>query len=109
MHCRQGARRNGSLRCPDGNLWFTEYGTSKIGKITTAGTITQYALPEKSGPKGITAGPDGNLWFTDNGTSKIGKITTTGTITEYALPEKSFPEGIAAGPRRQAVVHQHGD
>ena len=62
---------------PDGNLWFTEYSTSKIGKITTNGAITEFAAPAST--YSITAGPDGNLWFTEtntyNTTPKIGKIT----------------------------------
>ncbi len=29
---------------PDGNLWFTEYGRNKIGRISTAGAITEYGL-----------------------------------------------------------------
>ncbi len=33
---------------PDGNLWFTESGTSKIGKITPAGVITEYPTPTPS-------------------------------------------------------------
>jgi streptogramin lyase len=91
---------------PDGNLWFTgswiSYGPTRdngtIGKITTAGVITEYSLSsEESQPHGIVAGPDGNLWFTDFGTSRIGKITTSGTITEYSLPAGSEPLGIAAG------------
>ncbi|HEY7934346.1 MAG TPA: hypothetical protein VID48_11040, partial [Solirubrobacteraceae bacterium] len=60
---------------PEGNLWFTDVGTSKIGEITTGGAITEYALPKESVPHGIVTGPDGNLWFTDYRTSKIGKIT----------------------------------
>jgi streptogramin lyase len=82
---------------PDGNLWFADRGTSKIGKITTSGTVTEYSLPSGSEPWGITAGSDKNLWFTDNATSKIGRITTSGTITEYSLPGGSRPEGVAAG------------
>jgi RHS repeat-associated protein len=83
----------------DKNLWFTKFNSSesKIGKITTSGTITEYALPVASHPVGITSGPDKNLWFTDEGTNKIGKITTSGTITEYALPEGSRPQGIVTG------------
>jgi RHS repeat-associated protein len=83
----------------DKNLWFTKFNSSesKIGKITTSGTITEYALPATSRPIGITSGPDKNLWFTDEETSKIGKITTSGTITEYALPEKSRPQEITSG------------
>jgi tripartite motif-containing protein 71 len=82
---------------PDGDLWFTDEGTNRIGKSTTAGTITEYVLPAGSKPMGITAGPDGNLWFTDQQSSKIGKITTAGTVTEYAVPS-AWPEDIAAGP-----------
>src|SRR5262249_31788051 len=82
------------------NLWFTVFGTSKIGKITTSGVVTEYALPEASLPEGITAGPDGNLWFVDwGGRSKIGRITTAGTITEFAPPtELRHTRGIVAGP-----------
>src|SRR5690349_17248812 len=50
---------------PDGNLWFTEQGVNKIGRITPAGVITEFPLAASSGPSGITTGPDGNLWFTE--------------------------------------------
>jgi streptogramin lyase len=85
---------------PDGALWFTEAYGNKIGRITTSGTISEYAVPTSgSSPFGITAGPDGNLWFTEYDGNKIGRITTSGTITEYAVPtSSSYPEGIAAGP-----------
>jgi virginiamycin B lyase len=91
---------------PDGNLWFTEFNTNKIGRITTAGVVTgEFATPTAgSGPEGITTGPDGNLWFTEENTNKIGRITTSGTITEFPLPTNcgsSFgcaPDGITAGP-----------
>jgi YD repeat-containing protein len=83
---------------PDKKLWFTDYGTKKIGKITTAGTVTEYAVPSGSNPYDITAGPDGNLWFTEPSANKIGKITTSGTVTEYSLPAGSTPYGITAGP-----------
>jgi streptogramin lyase len=63
-----------STATPDGNLWFTDMTSSKVGKITTSGTITEYALPASSGPHEIAAGPDGNLWFTDYATSKIGTM-----------------------------------
>jgi streptogramin lyase len=96
---------NNIVTGPDGNLWFTEHefgaGGSTIEKITTSGTITEYALPNKeSNPQGITAGPEKEnaLWFTEKGTHEIGKITTSGTITEYALPTGSEPAGITAGP-----------
>ena len=62
---------------PDGNLWFTEAFGNKIGRITTAGVITEFAVPTAgSGPFGITAGPDGAVWFLESFSNKIGRITT---------------------------------
>src|SRR5205085_844661 len=52
---------------PDNNLWFTESGTDKIGRITTTGLITQFVLAAGSKPQQITAGPDAALWFTESG------------------------------------------
>jgi virginiamycin B lyase len=85
---------------PDGAIWFTEFAGSKIGRVTTDGSFTEYALPTPSAqPDWIVAGPDGNLWFTEYGGNQIGKITTGGAITEYPLPAAgSGPTGIAAGP-----------
>jgi len=86
---------------PDGNLWFTEKNGSKIGKITTSGTITQYSsIPTTNAqPSSITTGSDGALWFTE--ATKIGRITTSGTITEYDVPGGTTgfgPSMIVAGP-----------
>jgi streptogramin lyase len=40
---------------PDGALWFTEALGNKIGRITTAGVITEYTIPvASSSPQGIT-------------------------------------------------------
>ena len=51
---------------PDGNLWFTEVSSKKLGQIATSGTVTEFAIPTpNSFPNGIAAGPDGNLWFTE--------------------------------------------
>jgi virginiamycin B lyase len=85
---------------PDGNLWFTEAGGNKIGRITTGGSFTEFTVPTGvSDPFGITSGPDGNLWFTEAGGNKIGRITTGGSVTEFAVPTASSgPSGITSGP-----------
>jgi hypothetical protein len=87
---------------PDGNLWFTEFGGNKIGKISTVGVITEYPLPPPGRLLwGITASADGNLWFTEaeSTVNKIGKITPAGVITEYPVPTAaSGPLLITAGP-----------
>jgi virginiamycin B lyase len=89
----------------DGAVWFTE--KTKIGRITTAGVVTEFPLPPDPSlpvgvqlePTGIAAGPDGALWFTLQGANKLGRITTGGTITEFSVPTgSSRPTVITAGP-----------
>jgi RHS repeat-associated protein len=87
---------------PDGNLWFTENFSSKIGMITTAGSISEYSLPSPANfsfPQDITSGPDGNLWVTVPGSSAdyLVKCTTAGNMTVYSLPSGfSAPHGLTA-------------
>ena len=72
---------------PDGNMWFVEIFTDKIGRMTPSGVITEFALPTPvSAPNDIAAGSDGNLWFTEDVGNKIGRITPAGVITEFPLP-----------------------
>src|ERR1700722_955905 len=88
---------------PDGALWFTETAGNKIGRITTAGAVTEYPVGgtyQTGSPWAIIVGPDGAMWFTETLGSKIGRITTAGVITkERATPTpNSGPRGIAIGP-----------
>ena len=85
---------------PDGALWFTDTGNSKIGRMTTAGVVTEYATPTTgSNPHFIIVGPDGNLWFTEYSVGKIGRITPAGVITEFPLSHNyNEPQGITVGP-----------
>ena len=89
---------------PDGNLWFTESAAGAIGRMTAAGSLTQFALPDvpptasspagttstPAHPEAITTGPDGALWFTTEN-SLIGRISTDGSITEFKA------SGLTAG------------
>ena len=100
---------------PDGNLWITGPGNGTIGKMTTAGVLTVFHLPQgvTSSPAFITVGTDGALWFTEQGLgangaaplafgNKIGRITTSGTIREIPIPtQDSAPLGITVGPDRR--------
>ncbi len=82
-----------------------------IGRITTGGAITNYALPDGTIVVGITADRHGNLWFADNFTDPnsyatkeaIGRITPQGRIRMFAVPfpkDAQSPEldAIATGP-----------
>jgi len=64
---------------PDNNLWFTEAAASKIGRITTGGTITEFAtITGSAGPDSIIS-LGGYLWFSES-TNKIGKVDMNGTM-----------------------------
>jgi streptogramin lyase len=84
----------------DGNLWFTEQIGGRLGRVTTSGVVTEYAIPGGTDPVGITSGPDGNLWFTQAGANQIGKANVSGTVlNQYPVPTvNSWPTSITPGP-----------
>jgi streptogramin lyase len=93
---------NGITAGPDGNVWFTEATTDRVGRITPTGFVTEFSTGITSGsmPIGITAGPDGNLWFTEGSGNRIGRITPSGSVTEFStgITAGSSPADIVAGP-----------
>jgi len=85
---------------PDGDIWFSDMGTTSIGKIAPDGTITEYPLTMVGAmPTNITVGPDGALWFADN-SAAIGRITTSGSVQEFTsgLQSGAVPDAITPGP-----------
>jgi hypothetical protein len=87
---------------PDGNVWFTEDDTDRVGRITPPGEITEFHAGISSGsePSGIVAGPDGNLWFTEFEGGRLGRITPAGKVTEFSagLPPGELLSAITSGP-----------
>jgi hypothetical protein len=91
---------------PDGALWFTER-AGKIGRITTAGVITEFPVPTaSSSPNGITAGPDGGLWFTETAGNNIGRALPVqiSSATQFVpvnpcrIADTRTPNGPFGGP-----------
>ena len=63
----------------DGAIWFTENGLDRIGRITTGGTVSEFASPVTGlGLRGIAVARDGSLWFCEPGAGlnpgRIGKL-----------------------------------
>jgi streptogramin lyase len=102
-----GPSMKGITAGPDGNIWFTNWGSSGdfIGMITPAGKITEFPLSFATDPYGIASGPDGNLWFIAYGSNTIDVMSTSGTIL-HEYPVAAAPgtgglgqlEDITVGP-----------
>ena len=96
-------RRAGPTRIaagPDGALWFTEQDAHAIGRITTAGAISEFPLTTGLSPYDIKPGPDGAMWFTAD--SCIGRITTSGQVTAWPVAGAGRLLGIA--PARDGSI-----
>jgi virginiamycin B lyase len=50
-----------------GGIWFTETAKNQIGRVTTAGVMSEFKGGAHDKPAGITAGPDVHLWYTATG------------------------------------------
>jgi streptogramin lyase len=91
---------------PDGNFWYTDKVNvvlepkGKVGKITPAGAVTEYAV-KANYPEGITTGPaNKDVWFAEY-TRSVGDLTTEGALTRYKIfgPVRQFAfTSITAGP-----------
>src|SRR5438067_361523 len=83
-------------------MWFTNHRNWSIGRITTAGVVSNYTADTIAGPQAIASGPDGALWFIDTGggfySPSIGRITTAGMVKAFSLPSGDHPYDIVAGP-----------
>lgn len=56
-------------------LVFTEFGSSRIAKITTDGVVTESSEIRSSNPTGIAAGPDRSIWFLGYGNDMVYRAT----------------------------------
>jgi streptogramin lyase len=99
---------------PEGNIWFTDAQTEKVGVITPEGKLKEFGpkLPSSScssqvtegrscpGIDAIAVGSDGRLWFSEYEGKAIGAITPTGERVEYSagLSDPSGINSLALGP-----------
>ena len=82
-----GAGLSNIVAGPDGALWFNEQNGFAVGRITTAGLVTEFPVPRASysangdGPTTIVSS-GGNLWTLANVGSTIDVVSTAGTVTQ---------------------------
>jgi streptogramin lyase len=82
----------GIVQGPDGNMWFAEMRAKKIGRITTSGAVTEFAVqyPMTTGPSQITRGADGALWFASS--DGFGRVAVNGEMQLFVTGPQS-PSG----------------
>ncbi len=82
---------------PDGDMWFTQYDSNQVGRITMTGLVHEFSagITANSVPTWIAEGPDGSLWFAQQIGERVARITT-------GVP--SPPRAVRAGPRNRAAV-----
>ncbi len=70
------ASLRGVAVAPDGELWFTENFSNKIGRMAPDGKlIGEYAIPlDGCGARAIVAIPDGRLFFSAHDAGAIGEV-----------------------------------
>ena len=97
-----GRRLGGIAAGADGNLWFADPEQHRIGRITTAGSVTYFGgIPADIAPTRVTRGVDGNIWFWGRErqlSRSVGRITPDGTVREFALGSGFGAGEVAAGP-----------
>jgi streptogramin lyase len=85
---------------PDGNAWFAIAGGAggkEYGKITPAGTITEFDTPTDGRVLAdVTSGPNGHVWFSyTDGVLEVDPATGTG-VEHPLVGQLPAPKGIAA-------------
>jgi virginiamycin B lyase len=88
-----GSRPHDPLAARDGSVWWTGQWASTLGRLNpSTGTMTEFPLPEDSGPHGLAEDAAGNVWFTGISQNYIGMLDPeTGEVTQYPLPEGRGP------------------
>ena len=87
----------------DGALWFTESVSNRIGRMTTSGSITSFAIPTPgSQPGTIVAGPDGAMWFTEKAGDKIGRIDVGGSGGSFVPTPFTPPKAVTPASKSKS-------
>jgi len=80
----------------EGNLWFTQRGVCGLGRVTPAGRISEYPLPEGFHAREIAPGHDGRMFFTVEGERLIGSVLALPPVPAPASPALPVESKAAA-------------
>lgn len=89
---------------PDGSMWFTLEDVNRVGRITPAGQITEFDLPEtttdSSSVEDLAIAPDGTVWVVyDSGWHAIGfRSSDLSVVANASLGSSPYGEEVTIGP-----------
>jgi virginiamycin B lyase len=92
-----GSSPYGLAAGPDGAIWITFGGVSRIGRVLPeSDRLHLYELPDASRARRISIAPDGAVWYTDRMGHTIGRMDpTTGSVESHpAAGDRAFPLSI---------------
>lgn len=85
---------------PDGALWFAETTANQLGRVSTAGVISEFPLRSLGdyglGVDDVVAGSDGGVWFGMDSSSVLGRMDPASGAISYVEPPQQVG-GLAAG------------
>jgi streptogramin lyase len=76
----------------DGFVWFSNSGRAEVGRVSPAGEVASFPLPDNMRARGMTVTPDGNVWFAATYSApsqladRIGRIDHGGTVEYFSIP-----------------------
>jgi virginiamycin B lyase len=90
-----GATPAGIVASTDGGYWYTDPGRNVVGRITTAGAISEWKTPARPG-EDIAFAPDDGVWFLEPDVDRVARVSSAGRITQFPLPAGRGAVGLAA-------------
>src|SRR5207237_602182 len=90
-----------SLVVQNGDVWFSQVGAGRIGRITSDGKLVEYSTAKMdSGPRALAGHPDGSVWGVLTNSNALVRIEPDGRVTEYPVPTPdSSLRGITVSAR----------
>lgn len=71
----------------NGDIWFSERLTNRIGVLRGDGKINEFQLPTQGGyALGVDIDQSSHVWFAEREGNKIGVLNPSGQITEIEMP-----------------------
>lgn len=83
------------VEAKNGDVWFTEYFSSRIGRLTPSGRLIEYKVGRYAELSGITADSKGQVWFTTS-SREVWWINTSGEKKRRKLPKDVTAFNIVA-------------